>query len=347
VLGEGETTFLELVKSIENNLKQNLSCIRGLAFRDSHGNAVKNEDVILLDNLNDLSFPSECFTYRKQCFEIIPSVALMASRGCPYDCYYCATNNIWKRKIRKRSPQNVIDEIRHIRSKQKISSFAFYDDCFTLDKKWLLEFCEQLIKDDLRINWSCITSSKLVDKHIFSRIVRAGCKKINIGVESGSKRILKAANKRIDLDAVRELFRLSRKYNISTAAYFMIGFPSETMDDIRLTQNLIKEIRPNWIYCNVLIPLPGTNFYNMCVKNGSLDPSDAWRGDTIKSPIGNFTGTIPDKTFFKLVDETFQLCYKINTSLSNLVKRAPIRDYVSSPGSLISDIKKAASYRFS
>lgn len=119
------------------------------------------------------------------------------------------------------------------------------------------------------------------------------------------------------------------------------------MDDIRLTQDLTKEIRPNWIYCNVLVPLPGTSFFNMCVEDGVLDPLNAWRGDTIRSPIRNFTGTIPDKTFFELVDETFQLAYKINTSLSNLVKRASIRSYVIRPGSLISDIRKVVSYRLS
>lgn len=111
--------------------------------------------------------------------------------------------------------------------------------------------------------------------------------------------------------------------------------------------NCLNGSKSCWIYCNVLIPLPGTTFFDICVKDGLLDPANAWRGDTVKSPIRNFTGTMPDETFLKLVDDTFRLCYRINTSLSNLVKRAPIRNYISSPRSLISDIKKALSYRFS
>jgi radical SAM superfamily enzyme YgiQ (UPF0313 family) len=343
VLGEGEETMLELVDELEEKGK-NFDHIKGLAFREETGDVVINEHRPLIENLDLLPYPSFCHYYDGNTFVRIHKLAIMASRGCPYNCNYCASDHIWQRNVRVRSPRNVIDEIKTIFSGQPERFLTFYDDCFTLNKKWLLEFCEIIVKEKVPINWQCNTSVNLTDEMIFKSIVEAGCVQIKIAVESGSEKILKQANKNIELDRIREIFGLAKKYKISTTAYVMLGFPTETEYDIRLTQRIIKEIHPDWIYCNVLIPLPGTKYYEWCVEHKIVDPDNAWRGDTMKSIIMNVTGTVPDERFFKLVDETFMLCYKINTNIMNLIKRIPIKHYIKNPLMIFVDVKRVLKY---
>jgi len=327
VLGEGEECLQELATELEKNQAADFEAIKGLVYRSNGNKIAFNESRPLINDLDALPYAASCYSYIEKKLVKVPTVGIMASRGCPYNCNYCATNNMWQRRVRRRSPQNVIGEIKVILATQKEKFLSFYDDCFTLDKKWLLEFCNIMIKDKIKVNWQCITSANLLDPSIFKVLIQAGCRKINIGVESGSERILKLANRKVDLNIAKEVFKLAKKYNISTTAYIMIGFPSETEFDIRLTQKAIRELQPNWVYCNVLVPLPGTVFYNRCLEHKLIDPTNAWRGDSIKNIIMNFTNTIPDDLFFNLVDETFQLCYKINSSIINIIKRAPIRQY--------------------
>lgn len=344
VLKEGEGTMLELANELQKKSSARFDNIAGLAYRDNKENIIFTEPRPLIEELDNLPYPSPCYYYSKGKFIKLPIPSVMASRGCPYNCNYCASNNMWGRRVRFRSPQDVISEIKYIIANQKERFLSFYDDCFTLNKKWLMEFCGLIIKEKLKINWQCITSINLVDEEVFKKIIQAGCVKVNIGIESGSERILKIANKNISLDVVRRIFKLAKKYKISTTAYIMLGFPTETEYDIRLTQKIIKEIKPNWVYCNVLIPLPGTAFYNWGVANKIIDPTNAWQGDTIKNIIMNITDTMPDEKFFQLVDETFLFCYKINSNLFNLLKRLPIKQYFINPFSVFSDMKRAIRY---
>jgi radical SAM superfamily enzyme YgiQ (UPF0313 family) len=343
VLNEGEQTLLELANELEKNNRR-LNDIRGLVFRNGSGDIVFNRPRPLINDLDTLPLPDYCYYYDHGKFIRLPKAAIITSRGCPYQCSYCATNNIWQRKVRRRSPGNVIEEIKTILSQQKEKFLTIYDDCFTQDKRWIAEFCQAIIDQKIKFNWQCITDVNLLEEEIFRKIVQAGCVKINIGVESGSKRILEHANKNINLENVKRIFRLAKKYRISATAYIMVGFPTESKDDILLTQQFIKEIRPDWVYCNVLIPLPGTGYYDWCQARHLMETESAWRGDTIKNIIMNFTGNLTDQEFFKLIDQTFRLCYKINTNIINLIKRAPLKSYIFNPGSALSDIKHALQY---
>jgi len=343
VMGEGEETALELAEELGRGSKR-FDSIRGLAFREGSGKVKINEARPLIKDLDILPPPEHCHYYDRGRFIPVPKISIMSSRGCPYSCHYCATNNIWRMSVRWRSPENVAAEIKGILANQKEKYLSFYDDCFTLDKAWLLKFCEIIIKEKIRINWQCITSLNLMEEEIFSHIVKAGCIKVNFAIESGSQRILESANKRIRLDNVKKIFTLAKKYKISTAAYIMLGFPGETEEDIRLTQAIIREVKPNWVYCSILMPLPGTKYYEICLKDKLLDPESAWRGETLKRTIMNFTGTIGDQRFFELVDETFYFCYKINTNWINLIKRMPVRNYLVNPLNILKDVRRTFEY---
>jgi anaerobic magnesium-protoporphyrin IX monomethyl ester cyclase len=353
VKGEGELTFLQIVEARNNmpSLSQflsskSLSLIPGIYFKDENDNITETEERLLIDNLDDLPYPeSAIYIKNNQHTQVAPINFILSSRGCPFNCKYCSTNNIWKRTTRFRSVHNVISEIQMRIRQQNDYYYYFYDDCFTLNRQWLKEFTQTLIKNKIKINWSCITSPSLVDEEIFKNIAEAGCKKINIAIESGSERILRHCNKNISLDYVRTVFHLAKKYNLSTTAYIMIGFPTETEEDIRKTQSIIRELKPNWVYANVLIPLPGTDYFNWVVQNKVIDLGKAWSGRYLPHLQMNYTGTIKDDRFNQLVDETFDICFKVNRGISNVMKRLPIRQYLKNPNKIIADFRKFINWR--
>lgn len=146
------------------------------------------------------------------------------------------------------------------------------------------------------------------------------------------------------MQKIHQVFYYAKKYRISTTAYFMIGFPTETTKDIQDTRKFISELDPNWVYANVLIPLPGTEIFRMCVEKGLIDEKMAWSGELYKDLQTNYTGTIKDDEFNELVDGIFGLCFKINKKASNLFRRMPIRQYIIDPSKIISDSRKLISW---
>lgn len=351
IKGEGEESLVELADLLEkqklkngSNLEESLKNIDGLVFRDDLGKACENRPRSFISNLDSLPYAESAKYYKNERLINLPLSSIMTSRGCPYQCSYCATNQIWQRNIRRRSVENVINEIEYRISEQNIREFNFLDDCFTMNKNWILEFCNLILRKNISINWSCISSISFIDETLFGLIVRAGCNKINLGIESGSERILELCNKHLNLNHARKIFDYARKYRISTTAYFMMGFPTETKDDIKKTQELICELKPNWVYMNIWIPLPGTTFFDWAVKKGLIDVKSAWSGDIYESLQFNYTNMISDEALNQLVDEAYELCYKINKKMVNILKRIPFKAYIKKPHKAILDMKKFADW---
>ena len=346
-LGEFDLGLVEVVNALQTNmgtLYEKLCAIPGLCIRNQSNTAIRTGVRELLPSLDDLPFPESAHYYQNSCLRILPLTAIIASRGCPYKCTYCATNNLWKRSVRWRSPENVLNEIKYRSKRHNVFSFGFFDDCFTLDKEWLMEFCDRVTREKVSINWSCISNANLVDESIFKRMVEAGCIKINIGVETGSERIAKLIKRSVKMERIRQVFEYTRKYGVSTTAYVMMGFPTETVKDIQDTQRFIRELSPNWVYANVLVPLPGTETFRMCTDSGLLDEKKAWSGELYRDLQTNYTGVINNSKFNELVDETFALCYKINKSPLNILRRMPIRQYIANPLTILSDSRKLISW---
>ena len=346
-LGEFDYGLVEVVNALEKNsgtLYEKLCNIPGLCLRNQQDTIISTGVRELISSLDTLPFPESACYYQNSDIRVLPLTSMIASRGCPYQCTYCATTNLWGRGVRWRSPENFFNEIKYRIRTYNMRNFNFFDDCFTLNKEWVVELCDRIIKDKVSINWSCISSINLIDESLFKKIVEAGCIKINLGVESGSERIARLAKRTVKMEKIRQVFNYAKKYNISTAAYFMIGFPTETVQDIRETQRFIGELSPNWAYVNVLIPLPGTEMFRMCVDTGLIDKKMAWCGDLYRGLQTNYTGVINDSKFNELVDETFTLGFRNNKRISNLFRRVPIRQYTAKPAKIYSDTKKLISW---
>ena len=200
---------------------------------------------------------------------------IMTSRGCPFSCTFCATDN---RQVRYRSIEHVLREIRHVRDTYGTVHFTLKDDSFTVDKKRVAEFCDALTREDLRIGWECNTRVDLVTEEMLRTMKRAGCNSVKVGIESGSERVLERMNKRITLDQIRAAAGLFRKVGIHWTGYFLIGTPGESLEDIYRTLDFMYEIRPDFAAIGVYEPFPETVMFHEGIRRGLVKAEHAYGG---------------------------------------------------------------------
>lgn len=271
IKNEGEVSFYNVVEAIEKN--KSLKNIRGISYKKDK-KIFNNKDQSYIKDLDTLPFPAWDLFYRWKEFHPDSFGGILTSRGCPYDCTFCASQKIWSRKTRNRTVQNIIKEIKQTHERFKTKLFRINDDTFTLNKKRIVEFCNALIKEDIKIKWVCDTRTNHVDLELLNLMKKAGCFHINLGIESGNPEILKLIKKGINLEEVRKVFKLAKKAKISTTAYFMIGFPTETKEQVMDTIKLMEEIKPDNPCWGIVTPYPGTELYNLAKKMKVLPKKD-------------------------------------------------------------------------
>lgn len=187
---------------------------------------------------------------------------LIASRGCPFHCSFCqpTLNRLFGKKVRIRSPENVINELKFLKKRYGINSFIFVDDTPTIFKEWLIAFSRLLVEEKLEMTWGCNTRVGLLDEATLTTMVKAGFRRLMVGVESGSQRILDDIYKKgIKLRTVPGFIAMVKKFGVYIFAYFMIGAPSETEAEIRRTINLSFTLPIDEATFSITTPLPGTN----------------------------------------------------------------------------------------
>jgi len=232
-----------------------------------------------------------------------PPKGILGSRGCPYNCTFCGSSKIWKRKLRVRSIDNILGEIEKlIKDYGKPGErfdIKFWDDTFTSIRKNVINFCNALIQRGLnkKIRWYCLTRVNLIDEEILKLLKKSGCNAIALGIESGSDRILKAIRKRITTEQVRNAVKLIKKHGFRLNTYWMLGFPEETEEDIRASINFLTELRPDSAFVSVLVPFVGTDEYEKVVQAGLMDESYDW-----KVPVNPYKGytKLPQERFDEL-----------------------------------------------
>ena len=247
-------------------------------------------------NLDSLPFPAIHRLYKIENYHKRDLSIIMSSRGCQNACKFCSSFDLWKCKIARKSPDYFYREIVHLINDYDIHDFFITDDSFTCDKLWLFEFLERI--KPLNITWRCFSRIDSVYDDIIDKMIDAGCRHIKFGIESGSPRILKLINKGITVEDIYRADNVLRTKKIKWSAYFIIGFPGETVEDINMTQDLIKKISADSITVNIYTPLP---------KNRLGKANVDYKKHSFHSPNNNFTECIDDDTFSKLVKETIRL----------------------------------------
>jgi len=294
VLGEGEEVFNDLVAAIDFNSE--MEKISGIVFK-KNGQVVNTGARSHIKNLDDLPFPARHLVpyekYNSLLFKGKVVTTIFTSRGCPFRCSFCDRPHLGK-VFRARSAQNVVDEIETC-VQLGIHEFLFYDDTFTVNKKRVIDICNEIVKRRLNISWDIRARVDTVDEEIIMHLKKAGCQGIHYGIEAGTEKVLKVLNKGITINHARKIFNLTKKYKIPILAYFMIGSPKETLDDIHTTFKVMKSLKPDYIHMTILTPFPGTKIYHDGLAEGIIK-KDYWK-EFAANPRSDFVPPHWDELF--------------------------------------------------
>lgn len=275
VLGEGEVAFTQLIENMGDT--DRLGKITGLVFK-VNGNVVNTGLRDMIDHLDELPFPARHLTpywrYSSLLAKRTPITTMFTSRGCPYRCAFCDRPHLGK-KFRARTAENVADEMEECVN-MGIHEFLVYDDTFTIDRQRVLDICDEIIRRKLDIGWDIRARIDTVTKDMLKRLQEAHCERIHYGVEAGTDRILKVLRKGITLEQARNVFKMTKEVGIATLAYFMIGAPTETREEILETIRFAQELDPDFVHITILTPFPATAIYQKGLKEGVFE-SDFWR----------------------------------------------------------------------
>ncbi|MGQ9569253.1 MAG: radical SAM protein [Thermodesulfovibrionales bacterium] len=263
VIGEGEYTFLNLVRCIEKRDREGIKKIKGIAFREE-GEIIKTERAEMIHDLDSLPMPSKYFDFQH----------ISSSRGCPSNCTFCGSPQFWGRKVRFHSPDYFVEQLEML-YQRGINFFYISDDTFTMRKDRVIEICKKIIERKLKIKWFSISRVNFIDEEILYWMRKAGCIQISYGVESGSDEIRRILNKNIMRDDIKKAFKLTLKYGILARAYFIYGSPGESHKTIQETIDLIHEIKPLSIIFYILDVFPGTTLYEDLKRRTGLN-DDVW-----------------------------------------------------------------------
>jgi radical SAM superfamily enzyme YgiQ (UPF0313 family) len=355
VRGEGEETILELVNVLQeyvntkkkDNLSNDLSRIKGLSYRDNN-QIVHNPSRPFIKDLNSIPYPARELLWNKNTYNSEDMGLLMTSRGCPYNCFYCATS-IWERKTRYRSINNVINEIKLVMDNYDTQQFTFKDDSFTVNRQRVIEFCDKLKEENLDISWDCNTRVDLIDEKLLRIMKSAGCNSIKVGIETGSDRLLKLINKKTTLTQARKAAKLIRKAGIHWTGYFMMGLPSETKQETYQTLKFMRELRPDFASLSVYEPFPGTRLFEIGIEKGLVQKERTLEDFYNICPkyyyvkdIKKRVDTMPNEEFEQLESQIKRAFHRYNMGLGKLAKRAMSRSkvYLHEPAIFFGDIKR-------
>ncbi|MDD5194124.1 MAG: radical SAM protein [Candidatus Omnitrophica bacterium] len=300
VKGEGEVTFLELVNAIENNDK--FENITGIAYK-YNSVVYENEDREYIQDLDSLPPPAWDLTYRASSHQPDSFGTIFSSRGCPYRCIFCASHKIWSRKTRYMSPERVVKELKYTAGKFKTKYFRFVDDTFILDKNRVIEICAKIKDSQMNINWMCDIRANLVTFELLKIMKDAGCVRVNIGVESGNPEILKYIKKDITIEQARKAFNIVKRLKMESLAYFMLGFPNETIKQMKDTVKLMRRLRSDSSCFCIATPYPGTELYDFALQNGILPVTQDWSSFFHHSPEMLLTKSVEHRAFNALINK--------------------------------------------
>ena len=281
IIGEGEETFAEFLDALAKG--KDLKDVAGMALRNKDNSAFHTAPRPSIQNIDSIPFPDytgfKNFNFSHYGgFPPLPSptAAVISSRGCVFDCSYCASVRFWGKRWRFRSPENVLKEIRWLVEEQGIRSLYFFDDNFPVNRKRAIAICEGIISNRWNLKWACCSHVKIMDRELLDVMKASGCVTIDFGVESGSNRILKNINKQQTRKDIERTFDLVHETGILPRSYLMVGSPGESEATIDETIDLIERIKPrSSIGANILWLLPGTAVYENAVRNGHIS-EDYW-----------------------------------------------------------------------
>ena len=279
-MGEGEIGFKDFLRSFVEPNAKNYSEIEGLAYKDKNGNQyfsepanIENLDSLLppdYDSINLDRYIDKGYHYLSSKERCVP---IYATRGCPYRCKFCSVPSISGNIVRKHSISYLANIIKYLYEKKKIRGFNIVDDNFTFDVSFAKDFCREIIKlnlQDIEFNSPNGVRMQRGDFELWALMKKAGWNIITVAPESGSPRVLKLMKKDLDPCEVPAIITDMKKAGLGINGFFMLGFPGETIEDLKETENLIRLCRFDNLSVTSFQPMPGTPIYDELIEQGDL-----------------------------------------------------------------------------
>ena len=299
VLGEGEETFVELLRARARGAP--LSEVKGIAYRDN-GRAVTNglserrRDVDGIAPPDWASFPIGEYIDRHQTngMNLGRSMPILGTRGCPFQCTFCSNPAMWTQRWIARDPVRLADEMERYLREYGATNFDFQDLTAIVKRQWIVDFCNELIRRDLKITWQMPsgTRAEVFDAEVADLLYRSGCRALAFAPESGSPEILKAVKKQVDLGHMLEAMRSAVRRGLKLSCFIVIGFPDDTPATLRQTLSLIRRMAVLGVYdiaVSKFVPYPGSALFRRLQREGKLELDDAF----FVSPMDFYTAKAP------------------------------------------------------
>lgn len=280
VIGEGEETTFELYHAILN--QADVAQVSGIAFL-KNGKVFQTEARIKFRELDQLPLPNREAIPIHKYLEIWKnnhgesSMTISTQRGCPYTCKWCSTA-VYGQSYRRRPAHLVAQEMKMLRAQYNPDAIWFVDDVFTISHKWLTAFHEEVVKQDARIRFECITRAERLNPEILQLLKEAGCFRIWIGAESGSQQVIDRMDRRVDVNHVKKMIQDTNALGIETGTFIMVGYPGEKANDIRETIDYLKAANPTHYTITIAYPIKGTALYDEIEKEITAQPD--WETST-------------------------------------------------------------------
>jgi len=292
IVGEVEETLKEILQEKDYNK------IKGLCYRDGFIAKYTGKRPFIT-NLDKLPFPARHLVnndlFRRPDNNKVQTI-IKVSRGCPHHCFFCLATPVSGAKIRLRSPENIIEEIKECVETYKIKNFLFWSDIFNADREWTLDLCQKIIDSGLKITWSANSRADTVDEEMSELMYEAGCRLVSIGVESGSQYILNKIGKKITINEIRNTVKIFKAAKIKIYNYFVIGLPWDNEETIEETIDFAIRLNSDYVSFYTATPLPGTRFYKFAKENNILLNTDSFE-EAYYSPVVNTMCLTKERVF--------------------------------------------------
>ncbi|MBI5885537.1 MAG: radical SAM protein [Deltaproteobacteria bacterium] len=273
VNGEGELSMLKLV---ESNFDSKLfPTIPGLIYRTD--GRIKANPIALIHELDEIPFPARHLypplnRYRPSIisYKKLPATGMLTSRGCNSRCTFCHSGK-GEFGLRFHSPEYVIEEIKHLQKDFGVREFFIFDDTFVANKPRAMKICEEMIRNNLNISWSCNAKVTYLSEDLLKLMRRSGCWLLQVGVESGNQKILNTMKKGITLEQVRLACEAAYRLGFHIKTFFIIGNAGETVDTLNDTIRFMASLPVHYSSINLMTPLPGTELWDHVEEYGTFD----------------------------------------------------------------------------
>ncbi|OGL47309.1 MAG: hypothetical protein A2161_02560 [Candidatus Schekmanbacteria bacterium RBG_13_48_7] len=343
VMGAGEYTFLEYLQYLRDESPE-LTEIPGLAVNNG-GNVVINQPRKPMTEIDSLPMPAyDMFPMEKYVLPLTnikryPTYSIITSRGCPYPCGFCTGHHVHGYKVLHRSIEATIEEILYLKNRFNARGIMFHDSTFTVSRKWTIELCEALLKNNIDLPWMCFTRVDRVDRELLSIMKNAGCWAISFGIESGNQKSLDLIKKGTTVEQAEEAIRQCLELKIFVLHSFIMGLPGENEDDIHNTYKFAKKLGGHVTYFFLPVPFPGTLLHQLAKNDKGLKKDIAWTDYSDLKTLPYINPNIGGEKMLKLLRKYYIGYYSspkiIYRNLKELNSIDAIKKYWTAAGALL------------